>query len=78
MKATDARAELVAYLRHLLEQSGDAEGLTRFDVDAWVGLWTKEPLQELGGLTPERALRSASGRRRVRALLERMRGGLPG
>ena len=67
---------VVATLRKLLEQSGDAEQLKGFDLEGWVARWVREALPELGGKTPAEMLRNPEGQRAVEQVLERMRGGL--
>ena len=67
---------VVATLRKLLEQSGDAEQLKNFDLESWVAQWMREALPELGGRTPAEMLRNPEGQRAVEQVLERMRGGL--
>ena len=68
---------VMATLRRLLEESGDAEQLANFDLDAWVAGWMREPLPELGNKAPAEMLRNPEGQRAVEQVLERMRGGLP-
>jgi Protein of unknown function (DUF2384) len=75
MKISEARADLLSELHRMFKESGDVS--SDIDLAAWLNCWIKEPLLELGGATPVRALRTASGRRQVKLLLERMRGGLP-
>ena len=67
---------VVATLRKLLEQSGDAEQLKNFDLEGWVAQWMREALPELGGKTPAEMLRNPEGQRAIEEVLERMRGGL--
>ena len=67
---------VVATLRKLLEQSGDAEQLKDFDLEGWVAQWMREALPELGGKTPAEMLRNPEGQRAVEQVIERMRGGL--
>jgi putative toxin-antitoxin system antitoxin component (TIGR02293 family) len=68
---------VAATLRRLLEESGDAEQLKSFDLEAWVAQWMREPLPALAGKTPAEMLRNPEGQRAVEQVLERMRGGLP-
>jgi putative toxin-antitoxin system antitoxin component (TIGR02293 family) len=68
---------VIATLRRLLEESGDAKKLAKFDLEAWVAQWMREPLPELGDKTPAEMLRNPEGQRAVEQVLERMRGGLP-
>jgi putative toxin-antitoxin system antitoxin component (TIGR02293 family) len=68
---------VMATLRRLLEESGDPQQLARFDLEAWIAGWMREPLPELGGKTPAEMLRNPEGQRAVEQVLERMRGGLP-
>lgn len=68
---------IVATLRNLLAQSGDAEALKGFDVENWAEKWIREPLPQLGGRSPAQMLRNPEGMRAVEQILERMRGGLP-
>ena len=68
---------VAATLRRLLDESGDAELLKDFDLDAWVARWMRDRLPELGGKTPAEMLRNPEGQRTVEQVLERMRGGLP-
>jgi putative toxin-antitoxin system antitoxin component (TIGR02293 family) len=68
---------VMATLRRLLQESGDAEQLASFDLEAWVARWMREPLPELGNKTPAEMLRNPEGQRAVEQVLERMRGGLP-
>ena len=68
---------IVAKLQRLLEESGDPERMAKFDLEAWVKDWMREPLPELGDKTPADMLRNPEGQRAVEDLLERMRGGLP-
>jgi uncharacterized protein (DUF2384 family) len=49
---------LVATLRRLLEESADPAALKRFDVEAWVSGWLRQPLPELAGKTPADLLRN--------------------
>ena len=69
---------VVATLRKLLEESGDAQAMKTFDVQAWVAQWVRIALPELGGKTPAEMLRNPEGQRAVEQVLERMRGGLVG
>lgn len=73
---TVALMRVVATLRQLLEESGDAEQVKDFDLESWVSTWIRTPLPELGGATPAALLRNPDGQRVVETLLERMRGGL--
>lgn len=73
---TVALMRVVAKLRQLLDESGDAEQMKNFDLDAWISAWLKEPLPEFGGETPASLLRNPEGQRVIETLLERMRGGL--
>ena len=73
-----AYLRVVATLRKLLEESGDAEALKTFDLQAWVAKWVRVALPELGGKTPAEMLRNPEGQRAVEQVLERMRGGLVG
>ncbi len=68
---------VAATLRRLLEESGDPEPLARFDLEAWLARWMREPLPELGDKTPAEMLRNPEGQRAVEQVLERMRGGFP-
>ena len=68
---------VVATLRRLLGESGDAQRLKDFDLEAWVARWMREALPELGGKTPAEMLRNPEGQRAIEQVLERMRGGLP-
>ena len=68
---------VAATLRRLLQESGNAELLNGFDLEAWVARWMREQLPELGGKTPAEMLRNPEGQRAVEQVLERMRGGLP-
>lgn len=68
---------VMATLRRLLEESGDPEQLAKFDLEAWVAQWMREPLPELGDKTPAEMLRNPEGQRAIEQVLERMRGGLP-
>lgn len=68
---------IAATLRRLLEDSGDPEALSTFDLDAWLARWMRQALPELGGKTPAELLRNPEGQRAVEQILERMRGGLP-
>jgi uncharacterized protein (DUF2384 family) len=68
---------VVATLRRLLEESGDADLQKGFDLEGWVAQWMREQLPELGGKTPAEMLRNPEGQRAVEQVLERMRGGLP-
>ncbi|MBK1615397.1 hypothetical protein CKO44_18210 [Rubrivivax gelatinosus] len=72
-----ALMRVVARLRQLLAESGDAERTQDFDLEGWFSAWIKEPLPELGGATPAALLRNPEGQRVIDTLLERMRGGLP-
>lgn len=73
---TVALMRVVATLRQLLEESGDAEQVKDFDLESWVSTWIRSPLPELGGATPAALLRNPDGQRVVETVLERMRGGL--
>lgn len=68
---------VAATLRRLLEESGDPDLFSDFDLEAWVAQWMREQLPELGGKTPAEMLRNPEGQRAVEQVLERMRGGLP-
>ncbi len=68
---------VMATLRRLLDESGDPEQLTTFDLETWGARWMREPLPEFGGKTPAEMLRNPEGQRAVEQILERMRGGLP-
>jgi putative toxin-antitoxin system antitoxin component (TIGR02293 family) len=68
---------VVATLRRLLAESGDAEQLRDFDLVAWVAPWMAQPLPEFVGKTPAQMLRNPEGMRAIEQQLERMRGGLP-
>lgn len=68
---------VVATLRRLLDESGDAEQLRDFDLVAWVARWMTQALPEFGGKTPAQMLRNPEGLRAIEQLVERMRGGLP-
>lgn len=72
-----ALLRLVATLRRLLAESGDAQALAQFDLEAWVARWLRLPLAEMGGKTPAELLRNPEGQRALEQVLERMRGGLP-
>ena len=72
-----ALLRLVATLRRLLAESGDAQALAQFDLEAWVARWLRLPLPEMGGKTPAELLRNPEGQRALEQVLERMRGGLP-
>lgn len=67
---------IVATLRRLLAESGDADALKSFDVEAWAEQWIRTPLPQLGGRAPADMLRNPEGMRAVEQALERMRGGL--
>ena len=68
---------LTATLRQLLLESGDAEQLRDFDLEAWLAQWMRQELPELGGKSPAEMLRNPEGQRAILQVLERMRGGLP-
>jgi putative toxin-antitoxin system antitoxin component (TIGR02293 family) len=68
---------IVAMLQRLLDESGDPDRLTTFDLESWVKEWMREPLRELDDKTPADMLRNPEGQRAVEQLLERMRGGVP-
>lgn len=72
-----ALLRVVATLRRLLAESGDAPQLRDFDLERWVAGWLRQGLPELGGKTPAEMLRNPEGQRAVEQVLERMRGGLP-
>jgi putative toxin-antitoxin system antitoxin component (TIGR02293 family) len=72
-----ALLRLVATLRRLLAESGDAQALAQFDLEAWVARWLRLPLPQMGGKTPAQLLRNPEGQRALEQVLERMRGGLP-
>lgn len=72
-----ALLRVMAILRRLLQESGDADRMTRFDLEAWLAIWLREPLPALGNRTPGAMLRNPEGQRAVEQVLERMRGGLP-
>ena len=67
---------VVATLRRLLNESGDAKRLKDFDLEGWVAQWMREALPELANKTPAEMLRNPEGQRAVELVLERMRGGL--
>ena len=60
----------MATLRRLLEESGDPQQLAKFDLEAWVAQWMREPLPELGDKTPAEMLRNPEGQRAVEQVLE--------
>jgi putative toxin-antitoxin system antitoxin component (TIGR02293 family) len=68
---------VMATLQRALNESGDAEALTTFDLEAWLAQWLKEPLAALQNKTPAEMLRNAEGQRALGQIIERMRGGLP-
>ena len=68
---------VAATLRRLLNESGDPEQLTQFDMEAWLSQWMRQALPEFGGKSPAEMLRNPEGQRAVEQVLERMRGGLP-
>lgn len=72
-----ALLRLVATLRRLLAESGDAQAVAQFDLEAWVARWLRIPLPQMGGKTPAELLRNPEGQRALEQVLERMRGGLP-
>ncbi|MEL4177970.1 MbcA/ParS/Xre antitoxin family protein [Roseateles sp. PN1] len=76
MNMTETRSELLGELRRLLQESGRADN--HIDLSAWLDVWLEEPSSNLGGATPAQALLTPSGLAKVKTLLERMRGGLPG
>lgn len=67
---------IAATLRRLIDESGDADAMKTFDLEAWLANWMKQQLPELGGKTPAEMLRNPEGLRAVEQVLERMRGGL--
>jgi putative toxin-antitoxin system antitoxin component (TIGR02293 family) len=67
---------IVATLRRMLDESGDAQAMAKFDLNAWLAAWMRQPLAELRGKTPAELLRNPEGLRAVEQVLERMRGGL--
>lgn len=73
---TVAIMRVVATLRQMLAESGDADQVKEFDLEGWVSTWIRTPLPELGGATPAALLRNPDGQRVIESLLERMRGGL--
>jgi putative toxin-antitoxin system antitoxin component (TIGR02293 family) len=68
---------VMATLQRALDESGDAQALARFDLEAWLAQWLKEPLAALQNKTPAEMLRNAEGQRALGQIIERMRGGLP-
>lgn len=76
MHVDHCKTQLVEKLRQLLEQSGQPG--SPINLEAWLEEWIREPSAALGGETPAQAMRTASGRRQVETLLERIREGLPG
>lgn len=72
-----ALLRVIATLRRLLQESGDAEQLARFDLETWMAAWLREPLPALGNRSPSAMLRNPEGQRAIEQVLERMRGGLP-
>ena len=68
---------VAATLRRLLEESGDPQEVSAFNLEAWLSEWMREASPELGGKTPAEMLRNPEGLRAVEQMLERMRGGLP-
>lgn len=72
-----ALLRLLADLRRMLAESGDAQRLRDFNLEAWAARWLREPQADLGGRTPAVMLRNPEGQRAVQQLIERMRGGLP-
>lgn len=72
-----ALLRIAATLRRLLEESGDPEARSTFDLDAWLASWMQQASPEFGGKTPAEMLRNPEGLRAVEQVLERMRGGLP-
>lgn len=69
-----AKAALLSKLCQMIDQSGGEADMAA--LSAWLNVWLAEPLAELNGATPARALHSEDGRRQVETLLERTRGGL--
>lgn len=67
---------IAATLRRLLDESGDPQATSTFDLEGWLANWMKQQLPELGGKTPAEMLRNPEGLRAVEQVLERMRGGL--
>jgi putative toxin-antitoxin system antitoxin component (TIGR02293 family) len=67
---------IAATLRRLIDDSGDQEALSSFDLDAWLARWLRQPLPALAGRTPVEMLRNPEGIRAVEQVLERMSGGL--
>lgn len=71
-----AKVALLNKLGQMIDDSGGVrDGVLLL---AWLDGWLVQPQSELGGATPAQALTSEDGRRRVEALLERMRSDLPG
>ena len=68
---------VMATVRRLLQESGDAQQVASFDLDTWLATWMRQPLPEHGQKTPAEMLRNPEGQRAVELLSERMRGGLP-
>jgi putative toxin-antitoxin system antitoxin component (TIGR02293 family) len=68
---------VMATLQRALNESGDAQAMATFDLEAWLAQWLKEPLAALQNKTPAEMLRNAEGQRALGQIIERMRGGLP-
>lgn len=72
----NAKAALLNKLGQMIEDSGGVQDRTA--LSAWLEAWLAEPLSELNDAAPAQLLGSEEGRCQIEALLERMRGGLPG
>ncbi len=67
---------IAATLRRLIDDSGDQEAASSFDLDAWLARWLRQPLPALAGRRPVEMLRNPERIRAVEQVLERMYGGL--
>ncbi|MBN8493479.1 MAG: DUF2384 domain-containing protein [Burkholderiales bacterium] len=75
-KIARAKAALLRRLAQMIEDSGSTHDMAT--LSSWLDVWISEPQLELRGATPLAVLGTDKGRQQVEALLERMRGGLPG
>jgi hypothetical protein len=63
-------------IRRMLDEDGVSA--TSFDIDAWVERWLANPLPQLKGRSPTEAMAIEEDWPAIEAVLENLRGGLPG
>jgi len=68
-------ARVLAKVRRMLDESGDAARAARFDVERWVEVWMRTRQPALSGRTPAEMIQLHDGWDQVEALLDQMRDG---